>query len=117
MPSSPVHERDGARETCLERLVLEHIRSGSLVDVDKLHGRPIEKRDARGQPQRTQCRSVARETYLGVSGNANVTAEEPWALTADRQPHSLIVHAEKTQTEAGKAGTAGARVSCLTLTA
>jgi Cu-Zn family superoxide dismutase len=50
-----------------------------------------------------------------ASGKASATAEEPWAMTADHQPHSLVIHADKTQTEAGKAGTAGARVSCLTL--
>src|SRR5262245_28077260 len=72
---SPVHERDGARETCVERLVLEPVRSGSLVDVDKLHGRPIAKRNARGQAQRTQRRAAAHETYLGVSGDADVTGD------------------------------------------
>jgi Cu-Zn family superoxide dismutase len=52
-----------------------------------------------------------------ASGNASVTAEQPWALTADRQPRSLVVHAEKTHTEASKRVTAGVRVSCLTLSA
>jgi Cu-Zn family superoxide dismutase len=46
-----------------------------------------------------------------------VTAEQPWVLTADRQPHSLVVHAQKTKTGTGKAGSAGPRVSCMTLTA
>jgi Cu-Zn family superoxide dismutase len=51
-----------------------------------------------------------------ASGNASVTAEQPWALTADRQPRSLVVHAGKTHTEPSGV-TAGTRVSCLTLPA
>jgi Cu-Zn family superoxide dismutase len=50
-----------------------------------------------------------------ASGNASVTTEQPWALTADRQPHSMVVHAEKTHTGAGNVDSAGTRVSCLTL--
>lgn len=50
-----------------------------------------------------------------ADGNATVTAELPWTLADDRRPRALVVHAEKTRTEAGKAGTAGARVACLTL--
>jgi Cu-Zn family superoxide dismutase len=39
----------------------------------------------------------------------------PFAL-GDRRPASVIVHeAERTATEPGKAGTAGARVACLSV--
>jgi Cu-Zn family superoxide dismutase len=47
------------------------------------------------------------------SGNGEVRAEVPFAL-GDRRPASVIVHeAERTATEPGKSGTAGARVACL----
>ena len=49
------------------------------------------------------------------SGNGAVKAVVPFAL-GDRRPASVIVHeAERTATEPGKAGTAGARVACLSV--
>jgi Cu-Zn family superoxide dismutase len=50
-------------------------------------------------------------------GAASVTATGNWAFDEAAPPRSLIVHAEHTRTAAGKAGTAGARVACLTLAA
>ncbi|WP_213001982.1 superoxide dismutase family protein [Winogradskya consettensis] len=48
-------------------------------------------------------------------GAATVAANQDWAFDTTTSPRSLIVHAELTRTEAGKAGTAGPRVACLTL--
>jgi Cu-Zn family superoxide dismutase len=48
-------------------------------------------------------------------GAATVTASQDWAFDEAEPPRSLIVHAEHTRTVAGKAGTAGPRVACLTL--
>jgi len=50
-----------------------------------------------------------------TSGAATVTASQDWAFDEAEPPRSLIVHAEHTRTVAGKAGTAGPRVACLTL--
>lgn len=50
-----------------------------------------------------------------TQGSATASATEDWRFDQNRPPRSLIVHAEQTRTAAGKAGTAGARVACLTL--
>lgn len=48
-------------------------------------------------------------------GTATAGATQTWPFDRARPPRSLIVHAQPTSTEAGKAGTAGPRVACLTL--
>jgi Cu-Zn family superoxide dismutase len=48
-------------------------------------------------------------------GRASSTATHPW--TFGTNPRSLIIHAMTTKTARGEAGTAGARVACLTLPA
>ena len=48
-------------------------------------------------------------------GTASVSANQNWTFDEVEPPRSLIVHAEHTRTAAGKAGTAGPRVACLTL--
>jgi Cu-Zn family superoxide dismutase len=50
-----------------------------------------------------------------AKGAATVTATQIWPFDEISPPRSLILHAEKTKTAAGKAGTAGARVGCVTL--
>ncbi|GAA3344873.1 hypothetical protein GCM10020358_49820 [Amorphoplanes nipponensis] len=50
-----------------------------------------------------------------AAGAATVTARQDWTFDEIEPPRSLIVHAEHTRTDAGKAGTAGPRVACLTL--
>jgi superoxide dismutase, Cu-Zn family len=50
-----------------------------------------------------------------ASGAATSTASHRWSF-AD-EPRSVVLHAERTHTAAGQAGTAGARVACLTLPA
>lgn len=48
------------------------------------------------------------------NGNGTATAEVPFAFS-DRAPASVVIHeAMMTATEAGKAGTAGGRLACLT---
>ncbi len=44
-------------------------------------------------------------------GRAVVTTVVPWQF-ADRRAGSVVIHAEKTATEPGKAGTAGPRLGC-----
>jgi Cu-Zn family superoxide dismutase len=48
-------------------------------------------------------------------GDARSTARQPWALTSDRVPGSLVIHAEPTKKSGTKAGDAGARIACITL--
>ncbi|WP_130341888.1 superoxide dismutase family protein [Herbihabitans rhizosphaerae] len=50
-----------------------------------------------------------------ASGKATVKSTVDWQLT-DRRPGSIVIHETHTHTEVGKAGTAGGRVACLTLT-
>ncbi|SDH40164.1 superoxide dismutase, Cu-Zn family [Sinosporangium album] len=49
------------------------------------------------------------------TGAGTATARQSWAYTPDRLPGSLIIHERKTTPEGPEAGTAGARVACLTL--
>jgi superoxide dismutase, Cu-Zn family len=50
-------------------------------------------------------------------GSASSSAEVPWVTTPEHRPKSLVIHADMTLTAPGKAGTAGARIACLTLPA
>ena len=52
-----------------------------------------------------------------AAGAAAATAHQDWTFDQAEPPRSLIVHAEQTSTAAGKAGMAGPRVACLTLSA
>jgi Cu-Zn family superoxide dismutase len=52
-----------------------------------------------------------------TTGAATVTSAEAWTFDESRPPRSLVLHALVTRTQAGEAGTAGARVACLTLPA
>ncbi|KOX19709.1 superoxide dismutase [Saccharothrix sp. NRRL B-16348] len=47
-------------------------------------------------------------------GRAVVGAVVPWRF-ADRRAGSVVIHAQRTATEPGKAGTAGPRVGCATV--
>jgi superoxide dismutase, Cu-Zn family len=57
------------------------------------------------------------EVWLDIatdgSGAGTATATLAKVFPADRRPQSVIVHAMPTATEAGKAGTAGARAACV----
>jgi Cu-Zn family superoxide dismutase len=46
-------------------------------------------------------------------GNATSTSTVPWKFTPPASAGSVVIHAEKTQTGPGKAGTAGARAACV----
>lgn len=46
-------------------------------------------------------------------GAASVETTVPWDFTEDRRAHSVIIHAMGTATDAGHAGTAGARAACI----
>ncbi|SHK41661.1 superoxide dismutase, Cu-Zn family [Pseudonocardia thermophila] len=48
-----------------------------------------------------------------ASGTGTSTATLNKTFPDDRRPRSVVVHAMKTSTEEGKAGTAGARAACL----
>ena len=50
-----------------------------------------------------------------AKGSATVRASVAWPFDSVSPPRSLVVHAERTRTAAGKAGTAGPRAACLTL--
>ncbi|MEU8659668.1 superoxide dismutase family protein [Actinoplanes philippinensis] len=49
------------------------------------------------------------------NGVGRAVSAQDWVFADDRQPRSLVLHAEHTHTAAGVAGTAGARLACLTL--
>lgn len=50
-----------------------------------------------------------------ANGRASSAATHPWTFGTD--PRSLVIHAMTTNTAPGEAGTAGARLACLTLPA
>lgn len=49
------------------------------------------------------------------AGTGAATSTVAWAFPADRRARSVVIHAMPTATEAGKAGTAGARAACITV--
>jgi Cu-Zn family superoxide dismutase len=49
-----------------------------------------------------------------ATGSAEVSATQEWAFTGT-PPRSLVVHAQRTRTGPGEAGTAGDRAACMTL--
>jgi Cu-Zn family superoxide dismutase len=49
-------------------------------------------------------------------GAADVSAAVPWMFRSGAQgPHSVVIHATHTMTTSGHAGTAGARLACITI--
>jgi Cu-Zn family superoxide dismutase len=48
------------------------------------------------------------------NGVGRAVSAQDWTFAGDRQPRSLVLHAEHTHTAPGEAGTAGARLACLT---
>jgi Cu-Zn family superoxide dismutase len=50
-----------------------------------------------------------------ANGAASAVSEQQWTFPAGASARSLIVHEQPTRTAPGEAGTAGARVACLTL--
>lgn len=52
-----------------------------------------------------------------AAGTGRATSVHRWRFDNSRPPWSMVLHAERTHTEPGKAGTAGARLACLTRTA
>ncbi|WP_155370811.1 superoxide dismutase family protein [Catellatospora vulcania] len=51
----------------------------------------------------------------GPDGSAQSSATHQWPFNEQNPPRSLILHAEATQTAAGHAGMAGARLACVNL--
>jgi len=47
-------------------------------------------------------------------GNATTASTVPWVFE-DKKAGSVVIHADPTQTAAGKAGTAGARIGCVSV--
>ena len=47
-------------------------------------------------------------------GDATTATTVPWEFT-NAKAASVVIHAERTQTAAGKAGTAGARIGCVSV--
>jgi Cu-Zn family superoxide dismutase len=58
------------------------------------------------------------EVWLDFVANRNgvgrVQVQQNWNFDESRSPWSLVLHAEHTHTSAGEAGSAGARLACLT---
>ncbi|BBH67132.1 hypothetical protein ACTI_38170 [Actinoplanes sp. OR16] len=51
-----------------------------------------------------------------ATGAGSVTSVQGWRFSSERPPWSFVLHAEGTHTGHGEAGTAGARLACLTRT-
>jgi superoxide dismutase, Cu-Zn family len=63
--------------------------------------------------------TVANEVWLDLttdeSGSGRATARNAWSLDPNRLPRSLVIHAQHTMSAGPNAGTAGPRVTCMTL--
>jgi Cu-Zn family superoxide dismutase len=72
-----------------------------------------------GTPAATSAANPHNEVWLDVTtdaeGDGKSKATQHWALTSDRLPGSLVIHAKPTTTTGPQAGEAGDRVACLTL--
>jgi Cu-Zn family superoxide dismutase len=87
-----------------------------------LHTNPCGPRaaDAGGHYQH-QVNHASRksEVWLDVttdaSGAGRATARQKWAFDPVHPPRALVIHASPTKTKGIQAGTAGARIACLTL--
>lgn len=54
------------------------------------------------------------DLHTNAAGNGSAKATVPWQ-PADARPMSVVIHESHTATEPGTAGTAGARLGCLTV--
>ena len=73
-----------------------------------------------GSPHDPMFENPGNEIWLDfktdIAGNAVVSSVLPWQFSPDRRPGSVIIHAERTRLGPdGPAGTAGARLACLTV--
>ena len=48
-------------------------------------------------------------------GNGVAQSKQDWQFPEDRRPHSVVLHAQHTSTSPGTAGTAGARLGCVSV--
>ena len=59
------------------------------------------------------------EIWLDLTTNSTgkgvAVTTVPWQFSPDRRAHSVVIHEKHTSTEPGSAGTAGARLGCLTV--
>jgi Cu-Zn family superoxide dismutase len=56
------------------------------------------------------------DLHTDADGDGHAEADVPWAFVENRSPRSVVIHeAQMTATDAGHAGTAGARAACITL--
>jgi Cu-Zn family superoxide dismutase len=77
-------------------------------------------KDPRQPSTNPQFANPQNEVWLDLSTDANGAADStttvPWAFRVGAEgPHSVVIHATHTNTTAGKAGTAGARLACITV--
>ena len=75
--------------------------------------------DVKGDPTSPEFANPHNEIWLDIttdaSGNGHAKAVVDWQFAPDRRAKSVILHERHTSTGAGEAGTAGARVACLTV--
>jgi len=61
----------------------------------------------------------ANEIWLDLTtdaeGNGTAQTRVNWQFSPERRAHSVIIHVNPTSTDPGSAGTAGARLACLTV--
>ncbi|MFI5492209.1 superoxide dismutase [Actinoplanes sp. NPDC051859] len=97
-----------------------HLHTKTCTSVPDDAGPHYQHQVAPSQPSTDPAYANPRnEVWLDFTtdprGAATVASQQPWSFDPIRPPRSLILHAQLTRTDAGQAGTAGARVACLTL--
>jgi Cu-Zn family superoxide dismutase len=73
--------------------------------------------DPKGASTDPQFANPTNEIWLDfqtdAQGHAVVWSKQPWDFADGRMPKSVVLHAMKTETAAGSAGKAGARLACV----
>jgi Cu-Zn family superoxide dismutase len=79
-----------------------------------------DKKDPKQPSTNPEFANANNEVWLDFTtddkGTAKVSAAVPWLFRSGAQgPHSVVIHATHTMTASGHAGTAGARLACVTI--
>ncbi|SDQ33116.1 superoxide dismutase family protein [Thermostaphylospora chromogena] len=93
---------------------------GEPEDTGSPAATPSPESSPEGTASPTPEANPTDEVWLDIttdeSGHATATSTNPWGLSPDDLPKSLVIHEKPTQSEGPDAGSAGGRAACITLT-
>ncbi|NMH98627.1 superoxide dismutase family protein [Pseudonocardia acidicola] len=79
----------------------QHVKDPAAPSVDPAYANPQNE--------------IWLDFQTDAEGKATATSTVAWEFTDQAHPRSVVVHAERTATEPGKAGTAGDRAACVSV--